>query len=341
MSLVVLAVAVVLGSTLGGLELVAWIVIGGPAGWLGVDGARLIEASARLGDELYANPDFLYSPLAAVLALPALVLPLGLPFGIAKVVGVALFSAHVAALRGPVVRALTVLGAALCVAVAQDVVLGNVNVPLTLGLALVIWSDKPAVAVTLGVLLAAFPKPHLVPIILWIAWWRPSSAAWALAAAAIATAGGILVAGADAYLEWPGVLMAGRRFMSPLDWNVGVSRFLPDLAPAVGVAAMAVAVIGIVAFGPGGGLRVAAFSTLLVAPYLGSALTVPLLLIGWSAIRPPAVGTQPMGARAGAWLLLAVRRARARLGSRPIGGVAVRRGLQVEEALTGVSSRPS
>lgn len=288
------ALAVVaIGSALGLVQLAAWIDYGGSADWLGNDAARWIEASSRLGGDIYANPDYLWTPLAAVLGWPATVLPLGLAFGLAKLAGIGAFAAYVASDHPPLARAAIVVGSTLCSAVAQDVIKGNVNVPLTLAVALAIWSNRPIAALPLGVLIAAFPKPLIVPLVFWMIRWRPLAATWAAVGALAATGVEYVIAGGDAYRQWPAILVDGLRFAGPIDWNLALSRIVPDLTVPIAIIGLVTLVAGLVVAGPRNGFRLAVVMTLVVSPYLGVAMLAPLLLAAWAAIRPPEADAMP------------------------------------------------
>ncbi len=277
-------------------ELVRWTLesVRGPS-WWAIDLQLVVDAGQRLLDglPLYADPRFLYPPLAAIVGAPlTLVDPLAasiayvaLKVGLAAVCTAALTPGWSRLDRSPAFVALVA-----SLPFLHDLFLGNANT-------VIVAATVPAVfgasrfrnGVLLGLVAAAFAKPLIVPVLLWLLVWRRGAFAGAAVAGLLATAGAVLVAGPDAYRQWVEALGGGARYAGVFAGNHGVTALAPELwAP---VAVLTGLGLGLVLWrrGPRVGLAWAAASGILLAPYAGTYAALPIAL-ALPAIGPLAPG---------------------------------------------------
>ena len=100
-------------------------------------------------------------------------------------------------------KAAAVLVAVTCLPVVQDFVYGNESTWLAVGVAIVWWRhDAVWTGVPLGVLVALFAKPQLVPLLVWMLVWRRRALLGTVIAGALATIVGVAIAGPASYLTW-------------------------------------------------------------------------------------------------------------------------------------------
>ncbi len=122
----------------------------------------------------------------------------------------------------------------------HDLALGNVSVFTVAVLAVLLARRDGVGGVAFGLLLLLAPKPHLLPLALWLAVRRPRDAVAALATLGIGVVAGVLVFGPDLWLDWLGT------FREPLERtftaNIGFSGLLGP--PGVVVGVIAAVVIG-------------------------------------------------------------------------------------------------
>lgn len=178
-----------------------------------VDAHRnLAAASAALNGSFGAVPDYLYSPLAAVLTIPALLVPpdaavaLWLAFKLAL-----LFGGTAVATRGLEVpdRALIGIAVVTFLPILYDLELGNVTVLVLAAVVLVSWNrDQLITGIPLGLLLAMAPKPQLIPVLLWMVVANRKALAGTIITAGSVTLAGIAITGIPAYLTWVTTLRA-------------------------------------------------------------------------------------------------------------------------------------
>ena len=203
-------------------------------------GQRLLENPSTL----YAWTDtytFRYSPWAAVLFTP--LAPLSEPMAVwawlALKVGVVAAVAVGVARRWPGSVAPLAAGMVLFFPpIWHDLALGNVSVFTVAVLWLLLARKNGLGGVAFGVLLLLAPKPHLLPIALWLAFRRPRDAVAAAATLGLGVAAGALIFGPDRWLEWLGT------FREPLEReftaNIGFSGLLGPAGVVLGVAAAVV-----------------------------------------------------------------------------------------------------
>jgi len=264
------------------------------------------QAGQRLLDDpatLYAWTDtymFRYSPWAAVLFTPlapfseAAATWTWLGVKVLVVVGVALGLAR----RWPRSAAPLVAGMVLFFPpIWHDLALGNVSIFTVAVLAVLLARRDGVGGVAFGLLLLLAPKPHLLPIALWLAFRRPRDAVAALATLGAGVVAGVLVFGPDPWLEWLGT------FREPLERtftaNVGFSGLLGPVGVVVGVAAAVV--IGAAALARRGdiGLGLSLVSGLVLGPY-----TFIHYLAGLVVVVDPVLRTRPRWLAPYPWLLV-------------------------------------
>ncbi len=121
----------------------------------------------------------------------------------------------------------------------HDLALGNVSVFTVAVLAVLLARRDGIGGVAFGLLLLLAPKPHLLPLALWLLFRRPRDGVATLATLGFGVGAGMAVFGVDRWVEWIGT------FREPLERtftaNVGFSGLLGPAGVVVGVA---VAVVG-------------------------------------------------------------------------------------------------
>ncbi len=236
------------------------------------DAERNLDAAAALLNGTFGSvPDYLYSPLAATLAIPALSLPTGVAVIVWLAFKVALLAVGVAvATRGieSVERVLLGIAVVGFLPVLYDLELGNVTVLALAAVAAIAWTpDGLAAGIPLGLILATAPKPQLLPVLIWFAVAHRRALVGTLVTAVLATLVGLTLTGPAAYQAWVEALQAPAYLTSG---GAIINLALWSLPPVVAIAG-AVASIGAfyVALRRGywPGLLAAICVGLLLAPY--------------------------------------------------------------------------
>jgi hypothetical protein len=180
---------------------IAWTLA--PLSW-GLDARVFRDGATAVAQDRWAE-GFFYTPLAAVVAMP-------LTWVTPEVAAAAMALLELLVLvagtwwvtrRMAVPDRLLVLVAAIGFApVVNELLLGQV----TILIAVTIWAvrdrDEVAAGIPMGLALALVPKPLLIPLLVWMLVWRRRALAGALATALVATVGGLLLLGPEAYLRW-------------------------------------------------------------------------------------------------------------------------------------------
>ena len=166
--------------------------------WWGIDLHLILDAGARLtaGQPIYADPRFLYPPLAAVVGAPLAPLDfdaVSLVYAAAKVAIAAACVWSVGSGWTTLARVLVLITLVCSLPFLHDVMLGNVNVLLVGAMVpAMLASPRPRHGILLGLVIAAFAKPLVVPILLWLLVWRRPVFGVTVLTGLIATAVGAL-----------------------------------------------------------------------------------------------------------------------------------------------------
>ena len=270
-----------------------------PIVWAADAQRNLAAASAALNGSFGGVPDYLYSPLAAVLTIPVLILPQEVAVALWFAAKLAILLAGTAVATRGLARPDRVLAAIAVVAflpILYDLELGNVTVLVLAAVALVAWNpDRFITGIPLGLLLATAPKPQLIPVLLWMLLANRKALAGAITTAGVATLAGIAVTGIPAYATWVATLRAPAYLSAGDVINLAIWP-LPTIVVVVGSVAAVIGLLLALRRGYWPGLVASICLGLLLAPYT---------LIYGAALLPAAA---PAAARAAprALLLLAL-----------------------------------
>lgn len=280
----------------GVAELSRWILqsLQGP-GWWAIDLQLVLDAGQRLidGEPLYADPKFLYPPLAAVIGAPLTLfapLPISVVYAAVKV-GVAA-ACTIGLTHGWTGRdrALAFVGVVTCLPFVHDLFLGNVNAFIVAAMVpAILGAPRARNGVLLGFVAVAFAKPLVVPMLLWLLVWRRPTLLGATITGLIATGLAVMVAGPGSYGEWLQALAGGTRYAAAFAGNHGVTALAPELFVPVATITGLGLVLVLWHRGPRVGLAWAATSGILLAPYAGTYAALPIAL-ALPAIGPLAPG---------------------------------------------------
>jgi hypothetical protein len=266
-------------------EFTSWIreSIAAPS-WWAIDFDLVLDAGRRLaaGAPLYADPKFLYPPLAALAAQPLLgfdAFAVSLAY-VALKLGLACGGA--AALTGSWnlgSRCLALVGLVLSLPFLHDVFLGNANVVLVAAMALAAFGRPgPRSGVALGVAMAIFAKPLLIPFLLWLLVCRRRVLVGTIIAGLAATALGLVVAGLPAYRGWIEALVGGARYAAPFEGNHGVTALAPAAWPIVAAVTAAGLLFVLLRRRSEVSLVWAVTAGILLAPYAGTYAALPVAI---------------------------------------------------------------
>jgi hypothetical protein len=234
-----------------------------PLSWVNLDGDRMVAASRVFlnGGDPYSVPGYLYSPLAPILTIPLAIVPFGL--AILFIVKVEL----VVGFAWPRYGLPLALAVLISPPITSDLILGNINLLL---IAATIWAisrdDVPSGAI-FGVLFAAFPKPMLLPILLWLVLFRRRAAVGWVAGFTTSSAFGVLIAGPAAYSTFIALLLRGGNVGSQFVGNAGLTFTDPTAGVVVGLTAVAVYLWSLRTCDPPTSLVFAATAGMLVGTY--------------------------------------------------------------------------
>jgi len=213
-----------------------------------VDAERNLAAAAALLHGTFGSvPDYLYSPLAAALTVPAQAIPSSVAVLAWLALKIALLVlGTTVATRGldSVDRLLSVVAVVAFLPVLYDLELGNVTVIVLVALAAIAWTpDRLATGIPLGLVLATAPKPQLIPVLVWLAVANRRALVGAVATAGLATLVGLAITGPAAYTTWfqalkaPGYLSGGDVINLAL-WSLPPIVAVPAAAVALGAFAL-------------------------------------------------------------------------------------------------------
>ncbi len=233
------------------------------------------------------DKDFLYSPLAALLATPLTWIPAAAAAVLMTAIGAAILAVGVAVeTRGMarLDRALVAVAAFGFLPVVNELLLGQITLLFAAALWPVArWPDRRRNGVAFGILMALAPKPALLPVLAWMLLRRRQALLGAVLAGLATALVGLLACGLDAHLHWLQVLTrAGsvdRRGNVSL-WTDGVAAW--NVAAAVLVTAATALCLW---RSEDAGLVAALLAGLLLAPYTLIYSATILLLVVRAAAR--------------------------------------------------------
>lgn len=236
-----------------------------------VDAHRnLAAAGALLNGTFGSVPDYLYSPLAAALTVPALALPTDVAvvaWLVLKIGLLALGTAIATRGLGGIDRLLLGVAVVGFLPILYDLELGNVTVIVLAAVAAIAWTpDRVATGIPLGLILATAPKPQLVPLLVWLAVTHRRALVGAVVTAALATLVGLALTGPAPYAAWIEALRA----LAYLNSGDVINLALWSLPPVVAVPSALAAIGGFylaLRRGYWPGLLAAMCLGLLLAPY--------------------------------------------------------------------------
>ena len=283
--------AVVFVTVFGLGNLAIWIgeSLRGPSWWaidfVTYDAARRVVDGAAL----YEDPKYLYPPLASLLGIPLLALDrfsASVVLAAGKVLLAALGVLWLTPNWRATSRALAFVGLVASLPFLHDLMLANTNVLVVAAMVPALFGRSlPRNGVLLGVAAAAFAKPLMIPVLLWLAIWRRQTFVGAVVAGAIGSAVALAVFGPSSYTDWVAAVGVGSTWLSvPFAGNHGVTALAPTLWPPVAAVAAVMLALVLARGGPRTGLLWALASGILLAPYVGTYGALPI------AIALPAIG---------------------------------------------------
>ncbi|MBI3747387.1 MAG: DUF2029 domain-containing protein [Chloroflexi bacterium] len=232
---------------------------------------RNLDAAIALQNGAFGTtPDYLYSPLAAALTVPALALPTDVVVILWLVVKVALLAGGVAIATRGLDRTNRVLAGAAVIGflpILYDLELGNVTVIVLVAIVAIAWTpDRLVTGIPLGLILATAPKPQLIPVLVWLALVHRRALVGAVLTAALALVAGLALTGPDPWATWVSVLRTPAYLTSGPVINLALWSLPLAIALTGAVASMAAGLLAL-RRGYWPGLIAAICVGLLLAPY--------------------------------------------------------------------------
>jgi hypothetical protein len=181
--------------------------------------------------------------------------------------------------------------------VVHDLVIGNVStLTLLVLLAAARWTDGRG-GIALGLLAILMPKPHLIPVLAYLAVRRPRDFMASLATMGAGLAAGLAIFGIGPWLDFVGSLR------DPLERiftaNIGFSRLLGPTGVVVGMGvALAIFVTGVIVGGPRG------YGLSIVAGIVAGPYTFIHYLAGTIVAAEPVLRARPRWLAPFPWLLV-------------------------------------
>ena len=234
--------------------------------------------------------DFVYSPLAALVARPLTWVSPTTAAVAMTLLGLAILATGVKLeTRGKALvdRVLVTVAALGFAPVVYELVLGQV----TLLIAAALYpaarrADAFRNGIPLGIALALAPKPLLLPVLVWMLIWRRRALTAAVLVTLTLSCLGLALMGPDQYRQWVAVLTgAGRASLSgefPLSLAGNFSLWPLDPVDLAFAAAIGAATLWAILRDSSRGFVAALFASLLLAPYTGLYAASILLL----AVKP-------------------------------------------------------
>jgi glycosyl transferase family 87 len=180
----------------------------------------------------------------------------------------------------------------------HDLVLGNVSVlTLLVFLAVARWQD-PRGGVAIGLLTVLMPKPHLLPVLAYLAIRRPRDFLASLATIVVGVAIGLVIFGIDPWLEFIASLREPleRTFTA----NVGFSALFGPIGVVIGVVVGVVVVVAGMLLGGSRGYGLSIIGGIAMGPY-----TFIHYLVGTLVAAEPVLRARPRWLVPFPWLLIA------------------------------------
>jgi hypothetical protein len=267
-----------------------------PGGWFALDGRRVLEAAQAWRDsgDPYSVNGFVYSPVAVLLAVPLTAIsPAIAVIGWIVASGTFLVLAVLGATRRIRIlgRFLAAAAVLLFIPTIADLVLANVTIALVVASWAAIGGSRFRSGVALGILAAAFPKPLVIPLILWLVINRPWVALGVMTTGALMCALSALVLGISEWGRYLQTLANGGGINLSFTGNYGISAIAPQLAVLTAIAAGLAFLWLLVRGGPAAGLAAATAAGVFIAPYAGIYAALPMLLVlPTLAVRAPVSG---------------------------------------------------
>jgi alpha-1,2-mannosyltransferase len=267
-----------------------------------VDAAWMVDIRRNLGaardllaGDFGRDGGYLYSPFAALVTVPLTWLPEPVAVGTWLAIGVAIVVAGVARTtrRLPLAdRALTGVSVITFVPVVYDLMLGNVTSVVIAAVALAAWrADRPRNGILLGLVVAAVPKPGLIPVLVWMLVFRRRALLGAIAAAAVASFACVALVGLEPFQAWIRVLRAPDYLSSPMAGNMALGSLPMPWSALLAAAAIGLALAAL-RRGPWPALAAAICLGLLVSPFtLAYAAGVLLVVVPALAAGSPLAAT--------------------------------------------------
>lgn len=166
-----------------------------------------------------------------------------------------------------------------CIPFLEDLVEANETTWMFLAVAIVAWrQDDVRNGVPLGIVMALFAKPQLLPIFLWMALWRRRALAGTIVAGAVVTIAAALAAGAASYADW---LRYGASQVNvasqPFAGNEGLAVIVGSWMPLVVLALLGMLALALWYLDEDRALLWALATGVLILPYAAGLSLMPLL----------------------------------------------------------------
>jgi len=274
------------------------LITGGVAAWIlaplsfGADVDFLRRGAQGLLDGT-SVPDFVFTPLCALISVPLALMPPALAAAAMTTLGLGVLAVGTIVETRPmptVDRFLVGIAVVTALPVVNELLLGQVTILIAAGVYPTRDRDSVARGVALGIVLALVPKPLVIPMLLWLAVWRRRALTGAILTASGLTVIAIVMLGPGAYGAWFGALVGAGEITRQANFSIWTDGVTP--------AAIVLALLGVAAFAasltdPRRGFVAALLVGLLLAPYtLLYAASILLLAIA------PALAVAPLRTRA-------------------------------------------
>jgi alpha-1,2-mannosyltransferase len=243
---------------------------------------------------------FRYSPWAAILFAPLAGIPeaaavwlwLALKIGVLVAVAIGLARRWLGEVRWLVAGMVLFFPP-----IWHDLALGNVSTFTVAVLAMLLVRRDGWGGLAFGLLLLLVPKPHLLPLAVWLAIRRPRDAAVAFATLLVGVVAGVLSFGPELWIEWLATFREplGREFTA----NIGFSGLVGPAGVVVGFVAAVVIGAAALVRRTDIGLGMALVSGIVLGPY-----SFIHYLSGLVVVVDPVLRTRPRWLAPYPWLLV-------------------------------------